>query len=95
MKKVSVIIPVYRGLEETIECIRTASETLPEYAHLIVINDCTPELELKEWLEKNQVKYRYELYHNKNNLGFVATVNFGMSLAIENDVLLLNSDVEV
>ncbi|EOS9900018.1 glycosyltransferase [Vibrio cholerae] len=95
MKKVSVIIPVYRGLEETIECIRTASETIPEYAHLIVINDCTPELELKEWLEKNQVKYRYELYHNKNNLGFVATVNFGMSLAIENDVLLLNSDVEV
>ncbi|WP_318479387.1 glycosyltransferase [Photobacterium leiognathi] len=95
MKNVDVIIPVYRGLEETIECIESAVRSLPEWANLIIINDCSPEPELSDWLANNAEIYGYELHNNVDNLGFVATVNFGMSLHPENDVLLLNSDVEV
>lgn len=94
MTNVDVIIPVYRGLEETSECIISASKTLPDWANLIVVNDCTPEPELLVWLRENNDKYNYKLYENELNLGFVATVNFAMSLN-DNDVLLLNSDVEV
>ena len=95
MKNVDVIIPVYRGLDETIECIISAANSLPTWANLVVINDCSPEKALTDWLVNNALKYNFELYHNANNLGFVATVNYAMSLHLERDVLLLNSDVEV
>ncbi|GLT20338.1 glycosyl transferase [Vibrio zhanjiangensis] len=95
IKKIDIIIPVYRGLQETRECIESACATKPEYADLIVINDCSPEPELTEWLEDNSARLGFSLHVNDCNLGFVATVNYGMSLHPENDVLLLNSDVEV
>ncbi|WP_053062437.1 glycosyltransferase [Photobacterium aquae] len=95
MNNVDVIIPVYRGLDETRDCIVTAARSLPTWANLVVINDCSPEPELTQWLRDNSTAYNYALHENKDNLGFVATVNFGMSLNQDNDVLLLNSDVEV
>ncbi|WP_051563830.1 glycosyltransferase [Enterovibrio calviensis] len=95
MTKVDVIIPVYRGLVETSECIISAYNTLPEWANLIVVNDSSPEPELSKWLIEHSETYNYTLYENKENLGFVATVNFAMALNANNDVLLLNSDVEV
>ena len=95
MKNVDVIIPVYRGLEETKECIISAYRSLPEFANLIIINDCSPEQELTDWLQVNSDVYSYSLYENKENLGFVGTVNYGMQLNRDHDVLLLNSDVEV
>ncbi len=95
MNNVDVIIPVYRGLEETKECIISAFKSLPSFANLIIINDKSPEHELTKWLQDNKNKYQYSLYENEENLGFVATVNFGMKINKEHDVLLLNSDVEV
>lgn len=95
MRQLDVIVPVYRGLQETQECIITAAKSLPEWADLIVVNDCSPEPELTAWLQQNSAHYGYQLFHNEHNLGFVATVNFAMALHPERDVLLLNSDVEV
>lgn len=91
---VDIIIPVYRGLEETRKCIESvlASE-LSVDVEIIVINDASPEPELADWLRT--LEQRVTLLHNDNNLGFVATVNRGMSLHPERDVLLLNSDTEV
>lgn len=94
MKNLTIIIPVYRGLEETQECILSVVDNLPNWAELLVINDCSPEEELTEWLRNNSNEKNYSLYENEKNLGFVETVNKGMKLASPNDVLLLNSDVE-
>lgn len=95
MRQLDVIVPVYRGLQETQECIISAVKSLPAWAELIVVNDCSPEPELTAWLQQNSTHYGYQLFHNEHNLGFVATVNFAMALHPERDVLLLNSDVEV
>jgi GT2 family glycosyltransferase len=95
MKKIDVIIPVYQGMEETIACIQTTAKTLPEWAELIVINDASPNEKLSKWLQGNCKKYNFNLLLNDINLGFVATVNKGMRLHPQRDVLLLNSDVEV
>lgn len=95
MNKVDVIIPVYRGLDETSECIDSLCNNIPSWANVIVINDSSPEPELTQWLIDNQSKYNFELLFNDHNLGFVGTVNRGMQLHEERDVLLLNSDVEV
>ncbi|MCP5207408.1 MAG: glycosyltransferase [Hahellaceae bacterium] len=95
-RKVDVIVPVYRGLEETRECIESALSTLsPDLSQLIVINDYSPDVEVTEYLRERVKTGGFQLLENSENLGFVATVNKGMSLHPENDVLLLNSDVEV
>jgi GT2 family glycosyltransferase/glycosyltransferase involved in cell wall biosynthesis len=95
MKKVDIIVPVYRGLGETKECIDTTLKSLPLWANLIVINDCSPDPELTKWLREYSENNNFQLLENEENRGFVATVNRGMVLNPEHDVLLLNSDVEV
>lgn len=94
---VDIIIPVYRGLEDTQRCIQSAlaSRCKTDW-HLLVINDCSPEPEVSKWLREIAANEpRITLLENPLNLGFVATVNRGMSLHADRDVLLLNSDTEV
>jgi len=94
---VDVIVPVYRGLADTRLCIDSvlASPVITPY-RLIVINDASPEPELTGWLRQRAgTDQRILLLENAENLGFVKTVNRGMSLSDLNDVLILNSDTEV
>lgn len=94
---VDVIVPVYRGLADTQRCLHSvlASEQKTPW-HLIIVNDCSPEPEVTAWLREfaNQDS-RITLLENPHNLGFVASVNRGMSVSAERDVVLLNSDAEV
>ncbi len=94
---VDVIVPVYRGLADTRLCVESvlASSCRTPY-RLVVINDCSPEPEVTAWLrERAAGDDRILLLENEENLGFVGTVNRGMALSGNNDVLLLNSDTEV
>lgn len=94
---VDVIVPVYRGLADTRLCIDSvlASPVRVPY-RLIVINDCSPEPEVTQWLRDRAAQdSRIMLLENPENLGFVGTVNRGMALSDSHDVLLLNSDTEV
>ncbi len=93
--QVDVIIPVYGGLRETVASVETATHSLPPWARLVVINDCSPEKAIGTWLRDHRDRLGYTLLENEKNLGFVATANRGMSLRPEADVVLLNSDVEV
>lgn len=94
---VDIIVPVYRGLMDTQRCLESVlSATYTVSWRLIVINDCSPEPEITQWLRAFALKDpRIVLLENPQNLGFVATVNRGMSESAENDVILLNSDTEV
>lgn len=94
---VDIILPVYRGLADTQLCLRSvlASRCRTPW-RLIVINDASPEPELSDWLRQQSAgDPRITLLENEHNLGFVGTVNRGMALSGEHDVLLLNSDTEV
>ncbi|MDH5857519.1 methyltransferase domain-containing protein [Lampropedia aestuarii] len=94
---VDIIVPVYKGLADTQLCVDSvlASEVGVPY-RLIVINDCSPEPEVTEWLRKRAAhEPRIILLENEENLGFVGTVNRGMRHSDAHDVLLLNSDTEV
>lgn len=94
---VDVIVPVYRGLADTRLCIDSVLASPVRAAYrLIVINDCSPEPEVTQWLRERAAQdERITLLENAENLGFVGTVNRGMALSESNDVLLLNSDTEV
>ena len=86
-------------MEETQRCIqsvlRYARDNITA-SRLIVINDASPDSALTHWL-RNEAKKQpgFLLLENEDNLGFVGTVNRGMTQSATNDVLLLNSDTEV
>ena len=93
---IDVIIPVYKGLLETQDCLRSVwRSSCEEQFRLIVINDYSPDPELTHWLRAQSNVFPMILLENSENLGFVATVNRGMQMSEDNDVLLLNSDTEV
>lgn len=94
---VDVIVPVYKGLADTQRCILSALASHCRTPwRLVVINDASPEPAVTEWLREIAAReQRIVLLENSENLGFVGTVNRGMSLSKDADVLLLNSDTEV
>lgn len=94
---VDVIVPVYKGLFDTQRCIRSVlASSCQTPFRLLVVNDASPEPEVTQWLRAiAATDPRITLLENPENLGFVGTVNRGMSHGTEHDVLLLNSDTEV
>lgn len=94
---IDVIVPVYDGHAETMACLHSVLAALddgPPMA-LIVIHDAGPNLALKAELHALAQGGRFTLIENPKNLGFVATVNRGMRLHAERDVVLLNADTVV
>jgi GT2 family glycosyltransferase/glycosyltransferase involved in cell wall biosynthesis len=97
-RRVDVIVPVYRGFDETRRCVETVLASRPSnlaFGRLILIDDCGPEPELHDYLSGIARQDAVILLINPANLGFVASVNRGMACAGSNDVILLNSDTEV
>ena len=93
---VDVIVPVYKGYEETLDCIRSVLAARDECPmELVVINDRSPDPQLSAELRKLAAQHRFTLLENDRNLGFVATVNKGMRFHDDRDVVLLNSDTVV
>ncbi len=93
---VDVVIPVYRGLTQTLLCIETvlADPDRPP-GRVIVVDDRSPEPKLSAWLDEQAAGGRITLVRNRRNQGFVASVNIGIEAAGKSDVALLNSDTEV
>ena len=95
-QEIDILIPVYDGYEETIQCIESVlSSGLDQGVFLNVINDSSPNDKLTDWLRDASKRHGFELFENKVNLGFVQTVNRGMTLHEDRDVILLNSDTIV
>jgi len=94
--RVAVVIPVYSGFDEARRCMASVlahRDDLP--AEIIVIDDCSPESRMTEWLRGLAAEGAITLLRNDVNQGFIASVNTGMAAAGDRDVVLLNSDTEV
>lgn len=93
---IDIVIPVFRGFDQTIKCVSSvlASPCRTPF-EVVVVDDAGPENALREWLHELASDGRITLLANEVNLGFVASVNRGMALHPERDVVLLNSDTEV
>jgi GT2 family glycosyltransferase len=92
---IDVIIPVYRGREETLACINSVLATLGDRGRAIVVDDSTPDATLAAALDDLELTGRITLLRNEQNLGFVRSVNRALALDSGNDVVLLNSDTLV
>lgn len=99
---VDIVVPVYRGLDETANCLYTVLRSRLAAApdceidcEVVVIDDASPDPALSQLLQSLADRKLFTLLRNERNLGFVASVNKGMALHPGRDVILLNSDTEV
>ena len=93
---VDVIVPVYRGHDDTLACIHSVLASRNTTAHeLVIIDDCSPEPDLVAALEGIAAQRLVHLVRNATNQGFVRSAIMGMGLHPERDVILLNSDTIV
>ncbi len=98
---VDIIVPVYRSAVLTARCLESLAAHVHEISdrdpRLIVINDSPDEQDLRRMLESFAHRHQYvKLLENERNLGFVRTVNRGLSVARAEgrDVILVNADTE-
>ncbi|WP_191601028.1 glycosyltransferase family 2 protein [Marinomonas algicola] len=94
---VDVIIPVYANKEMTLACVQSvlachSANKTPQ--RILVINDASPEFELVDALQALADEGHITLRHHAHNMGFIGSVNHGLSVA-KGDVVLLNSDTLV
>ena len=87
-----IIIPIYNGYEFFDKLFETIEKTELNY-NLYLINDCSTDERVLPYLsEYAEKRDNVLLINNKENLGFVQSVNKALILS-ENDVALVNSDV--
>jgi len=94
-KTIDVIIPVYNGyefLEKLFDSIEKHSST--SY-RLIVINDCSPDERVKQYLEYRLKKHPKALFlDHATNQGFLKSVNEAYTY-VSDHFIILNTDTEV
>nr|WP_175802021.1 glycosyltransferase [Burkholderia anthina] len=91
----AVIIPVYNAPKEVDDCLQAVLTHTENACRVIVIDDASPDPQIKKILNKYKGKRNVEIHANKANLGFTKTVNRGIALAGRADVVFLNSDTKV
>lgn len=92
-----VIIPVYNAYEDLRRCVASVYRSTSEPYRLILIDDCSTDPRIREYLAGLTGTERRPapvILRNRRNLGFVHTANVGLSLSA-NDAVLLNSDTIV
>ena len=94
-KRISIIIPVYNAPAEVSDCINSVVDELGE-SHkfeINIIDDASTDSKIKQILGKWEGKVsNLHVHYNETNLGFTRTVNKGILMAKNNDIILLNSD---
>ncbi|MEZ5461077.1 glycosyltransferase family 2 protein [Dokdonella sp.] len=93
--EVAIIVPVYNAAAEVRRCLDSVLASSSGRCRLIVIDDASTDPEITPLLAGYRGIDGVDILANPANLGFTATVNRGMSLAGEADVVLLNADTEV
>ncbi|WP_322020974.1 MULTISPECIES: glycosyltransferase [unclassified Burkholderia] len=95
-RDVTVIVPVYNALNESIACIESViANTDPQHTRLLVIDDGSPDQQVFPALSKFDGVGNVTVVRNERNIGYTKTVNRGLKLAGTDDVVLLNSDTVV
>jgi glycosyltransferase involved in cell wall biosynthesis len=76
-----IILPVFNGLSDLKKCTESllkATNKLDWQLH--IINDASTDKGVALFLKSFESEPRISIYHNKENLGFVKTVNRGFEL---------------
>lgn len=91
-----VIVPVFNAYNHLEVCLESISNTVPAETQVLLIDDASTDPRVRPLLQSWVARAgpAASLLCQRENLGFVATVNQGMRAA-GSDVVLLNSDTQV
>lgn len=93
---IDIVIPVYNAGDQARRCIESVLCAALTVRHeVVVVDDASSDTSLRGYLDQLAAAARITLLRNELNLGFVKSVNRGMRLHEDRDVVLLNSDTEV
>lgn len=91
-----VVIPVYRGIDETLAAIHSVLSARQETAFALhVVDDRSPEAPLVAELERLAAQGLFSFATNATNLGFVKSCNAALRRFADREVVLLNADAVV
>ena len=93
--RITVIVPIHNAFDQVVRCLDAVVRNTSYRSQLLLIDDASTDARI--WTHLEGFAQRYEgvrIVRNDENLGFVATVNRGMSMTAD-DVVILNSDTEV
>lgn len=91
--EVDIVLPIYNGFDYFDALFSSIEKTNCRY-RLFIVNDCSTDNRVKEFLKKYSTRDEVVLIENSENLGFVRSVNKGLKRT-NKDVILLNSDTEM
>lgn len=95
-RKIKIIIPVFNAYNEVRSCIDSVLNTIADTeTEVLVINDASTDKRISLMLKNYACLPVIKLVNNETNLGYTKTVNKGIFLAGDDDVILLNSDTIV
>ncbi|MCF8002742.1 MAG: glycosyltransferase [Chromatiaceae bacterium] len=96
---VEIIIPVYRGHQETLACIHSVlkAQSANRAAHqILVLDDASPDRDLIAAIKQLTTQHAgLSIVHHPVNLGFIRGVNRAMARQPNRDVIWLNADTRV
>ena len=93
---VAVIVPVYEDYAATKACLDSLEAEGSRIARRVtVIDDCSPNAQIRALLDDRAARGLFELVRNEENLGFARSVNWVLERDARGDVLLLNADANL
>ena len=92
---VGIVVPVYRHLRRTLECLESVLASVPDGTRIVVVEDASPDDGLAQALAGLQDAGRIHLLRHDVNRGFPISANDGIAACPGRDVVLLNSDTLV
>ena len=91
----AVVMPVYGKASTVLACLASVLAALRPPHRIIVVDDASPEPELRQGLDALAAAGRVQVVRHARNQGFPASANDGIAAATGHDVVLLNSDTLV
>jgi len=92
--RVDIVVPIFNAPDSLRRCLDALERNTDTPAHLVLIDDASTDPEIESILGRYADRPNVEVIRNATNLGFTKSVNRGLQ-ATQNDVIILNSDVEV
>ena len=93
---VTVIVPIYNGSDHLRELFPSLEKNTSKRVKILLIDDCSSEKKTKDLIREYSERNRnWEASRNNTNLGFVGSINRGMSLVKTDLAVWLNSDTIV
>ena len=92
---VDIVIPVYGGLHVLKPCIESIIEHTRWDYRLIIVDDCSTDPAVKEYLDSFDAPDHTTVIYNRKNRGFAPTVNRGVAEGSNPYLCILNSDTLV